>query len=379
MKKKIEVIGNFRGFLKELFTTEFSNFVFYFTEKKGFEILSKKKELLIRFFNNKKFDFLGLFTIRKVNKSNFDYFFSYNRFMKIDNGKYVIFLENPTALVNYSDTKMFSIIAKKKINKFVDNQSLLKIVCMSKSCYEGMKIYYPSIHTDKIMQIYPLINDNSLLTDSQIKIRSYRKKIKCLFVSSQFNLKGGEDLLKVFDSLKNESDIELIIVTDCSKLTEQQYEKISKMSNVILKNFDLDRKALFSLYSECNILLNPSRMDSFSLVTLEAIKNGCVVISSDIYAIKEMVFNDQNGFLKLPKYQFWNEDGSINHYIKSNPILTYASNYLDDEMINFIKEKVLLLYYDRKKLMDMGQKSLEISRNDDFSSYSIKQKWEQIY
>ncbi len=53
------------------------------------------------------------------------------------------------------------------------------------------------------------------------------------------------------------------------------------------------------------IFINPTRQDSFSLVVLEAIKSGNVIISSDLYAIPEMVIDDYNGYLVGPKYRIF--------------------------------------------------------------------------
>ena len=375
---KIKVIGNYRGFLKDLFNTAFPSITFEYKSNKKFELLSKRKEFLLRLYNHPFFDFLGLFVVRDVKESDAQYYFSYNRFLNIPEGKYVIYLENPTALVNYSDTKMKSRRAKNKLKRLFKSESLLKIVCMSKACFDGMTLFYPDIPLEKITQLYPLIQEDSSLHKSQLTQRARQERVKCLYVSSQFRLKGGEDLLAVFERFSDCDELELTIVTDCSKLTEEQAKRIQQLPNVHLKEFNLNRNELFALYQESNILLNPSRMDSFSLVTLEAVKNGCVVISSDIYAIKEMVIDGWNGFLQLPKYQFWNEDGSINHYVKVNPSKTYDSEYLDDQMIDFLYEKISLLIKDREVLLEMSQNSLDLAMNDTFSSQKIKEKWENI-
>lgn len=378
--KKIKFIGNYRGFLNDLFTLESNKITFIYDTKSEFEIANKKKEFLIRLFNSKYLDFMGLFT---TNYDNSDYvdLLSYNRFIKSSGDKnYSIILENPTALVNYSSTKMYSYFAKKKLKRLFEDPNLKKIICMSKSCEKSFYKYYGDMAGDKLIQIYPLIKENNSLKEDMFKPKPKNSDLNVLYISSDFKLKGGDDILEVFKNLKESyPNIKLTIITKVSKLDFENKEDINKLKNITLLDFSLNREELSHIYESSNILLNPSRMDSFSLVTLEAIKSGCAIISSDIYAISEMVHENKNGFLCRPQFEYWNLDGTINNYIKKNPKKTYASNYIDQNMIGFIFQSLVTLNNNREMLMNFQRYSYNLSRNSDFGEKSIKKNWENIY
>lgn len=105
-------------------------------------------------------------------------------------------------------------------------------------------------------------------------------------------------------------------------LSGKQIKKITA-SNVIGIRRTEDQDELAQLYSISAILMNPSKEESFSLVTIEAMACGTPVIALDCSATKELV-NESNGVL-LSK--------------------TTADAYLDAiyriESANLIKEKIV--------------------------------------
>lgn len=379
--KRVKFIGRYRGFLLDLFTYKNPNFQIEYENNDEFEIIKTNKQKLLRIFNNSKLDFLGLFTTLKTDNKA-DYLLSYNRFIQSKDGqKYSIILENPTALVNYSDTKMYSSRTKKKLGKLFSDPNLVAIVCMSDCCYRSMEIFYPSFQIeDKLFQIYPMIKDAGSINETFLKEQSRNETLNVLYISSNFTLKGGEDIIRSFKELsRSKISMKLTIITKVDNLTQNQKNQIEKLKNIKLVNFSLSRDELVEYYRTANILINPSRMDSFSLVTLEAIKYGCAIISSDIYAIKEMVIEGINGFLQSPKFNYWNSDGSINHYIKMNPHKTYDSEYIDEEMIEFITNRLMELNENRDKLSTFQINSYKLSCNDNFGEKSIAKQWEMIF
>lgn len=379
--KKIKFIGRYRGFLNDLFNFKSSKITIEYNKASEFEVIKKNRQFLLRLFNNRIFDVLGLFT-KLSDDSDVQYLLSYNRFISCNEGKkYAIILENPTALVNYSNTKMFSKIAKGKLERLFNDPNLASIVCISKACEEGFDKYYPNHNLgDRLTQIYPLINVNKSISEEYLSKQSQEEVLNVLYVSANFTLKGGEDILKTFTKLsKNQITINLTIITKINNLSEKQLEQINKFSNINLLDFTLSRDELSEYYSRAQILLNPTRMDSFSLVTLEAIKHGCAVVGSDIYAIKEMVHENKNGFLIKPKYQYWNDDNTINHYVMKHPKKTYEANYLDEKMVSFIYDKLVYLNEKRQILSEFQRYSFNLSKNDDFNENYIMKKWESIY
>ena len=66
--------------------------------------------------------------------------------------------------------------------------------------------------------------------------------------------------------------------------------------NIIGIQHTENQKELAQLYSRADVFFNPSKEESFSLVTIEAMACGTPVIAFDTSATKELV-NDDNGIL----------------------------------------------------------------------------------
>lgn len=377
--KKVQVVTKARGFWADLFEYKFENISFSHNRNNLFEVPSKVRSILNKFINYEVFDYIGLFMRVKVRQNINEINFSYNRFLK-SKKPYLIGLENPTALVHYSDTRMKTFISKIRLKKCFNDPKLKGIICLSKACYSTIEKYYDIRDSSHIYQVYPLILENPNVTEEYVSKKSKLNGITCLYISSNFTLKGGADILETFKKLRSDglNHIKLIIVTKVDELASNFKKSIDLDENIELFDFSFDKNQLYDIYSKSNILLNPSRMDSFSLVTLEAMKNGCCIISTDIYAIKEMVTDGINGFLTKPRYEFWNNENMINHDIKVNPKKTYNSNYVDYQVSDFMYKKIKFLYENKKELERMSTNSFLIATTGEFSSKEVAKSWENI-
>lgn len=63
--EKIKVVGRYRSFFIDLFDKNINNFKFEYSLDNKFEVPKKSKKILLKLFNLKMLDFLGLFTDRK--------------------------------------------------------------------------------------------------------------------------------------------------------------------------------------------------------------------------------------------------------------------------------------------------------------------------
>jgi glycosyltransferase involved in cell wall biosynthesis len=375
----VKVITKSRGFWIDLFEFKFRTIKFQYKSSGLFEVPSKTRFFLNRTINLRIFDSIGLFLRIKANGNDGDAYFSYNRFLKSDK-PYFIGLENPTALVHYSDTRMKTLISKNRLRRCFSNPNLKGIVCLSKACYTTMGNFYNLPVNLSVQQIYPMVQENKSVNKQVISKKSKNEIINCLYVSSNFELKGGDDILESFSELRKNGyeNVHLTIITKIDKLTHRQLNIINNDSGINIHDFSFSKSELYEFYKNANILLNPTRMDSFSLVTLEAMKNGCTIVGTDIYAIKEMVQDGYNGYLTQPKYKYWNEDNMIDHYIKSNPDKTFNSKYVDENVVKFIYDKIVFLFNNRKILEEMSINSFEKSTTGEFANESIALKWQTL-
>lgn len=375
---KVKVVTRTRGFWVDLFQYRFGDIKFLYNHNDLYEVPKKARLILHNIINYKILDFFGVFIRVKAIDTNAEMHFSYNRFLKSDK-PYLIALENPTALVHYSDTRMKTIFSKFRLKKCFNDKNLKGIVCLSKACYETMNDYYDIPSKLNVTQIYPYVEDNYEVNTDFIYRKSHKKNLECLYVSSNFELKGGDDILEVFKNLRNDgnTNINLTIITKINNLSNIQKKLISD-NGIALLDFNFSKKELYQYYRNTNILLNPTRMDSFSLVTLEAMKNGCAIIGTDIYAIKEMVTNGFNGYLTSPRFRYWNDKNLVDHNIKKHAKTTFESSYIDENIVGFLYNKILYLESNRNILGEMSIKSYIKSTTGEFCNHTIINKWEML-
>lgn len=378
IKKNIRIkvaTNNTRGFLKNLFDYPFDDIDFVYEDNSVYEIPSKIRLFLAKIIRWRIFDYLGIFQIIKVKDYDCDMLFSYNRFLKTDK-PYYIFLENPSALVNYCWDRPKHLIAKWKLKRLFNDNNLKGIICMSKACYSFFGNLYDAQKGLRCLQIYPLIEDDMSYGEMNILKKTSENTLECLFISSNFELKGGRDIIEVFKKIsENGYNIHLNIITRKSSVQEEDFEIINSLNNIDFIEFSLSKNELNEYYKNASILLNPTRMDSFSLVTLEAIKYGCAIIATDVYAIKEMDQDGYNGFLTKSMFKIWNDDGSRNRIDERHPEKTVLSGAIDWKLVDWMYEKLCYLYENRNVLENLCNNSLHLARETDFSEKSIIQSW----
>ena len=369
---------NIRGFLRQLFETKISDIEFEYLRQDLYEISSPIKMFILKILKSKIFDYLGVFQVITSKTLDGNMEFSYNRFLNT-NKPYVIFLENPAALVNYFWKRPNHRMTKYRLKTLFASPCLKSIICMSKVCKSGMESLYSIPGHLNITQIYPLVKDDNNYSEIDAKRVANGNIMECLYISSAFYLKGGRDLLFVFKKLEEmHLNMQLTVITRISDIRADDMELIKNMTNVHLYEFNLNQGELNEHYKKSSILLNPTRMDSFSLVTLEAIKYGCAIIATDMYAIREMVTPNINGYLFPPMYPLWRKNGLCNTYYLTHKKETLNSVTLYTALIGWMHNILVDLYHDRKKLAELCVNSLRIARNEDFSEKSILAKWDTV-
>lgn len=377
--KRIYVATKSRGFLFNLFSSEYKDISFTYEDNKLYETNSKTKLFLSRLVKSKFADHLGLIQRVKVKEKSYDVAFSYNRFLRSEND-YVIYLENPLALIHYSTYRNKTLLSKYKLRKFLNDPNLKAIICLSKSCYETLNNFYNIPSGVKVEQIYPLIENRNKIDEESIRNKCNQKELNCLYISSNFNLKGGKDILECFKKFKYQGieNIKLKIITKTNSLDEGTLNEIKNNRNISLFDFNLNKEELNKIYDSTCILLNPTRQDSFPLVILEAIKSGNVIITTDLYAIPEMVKDNFNGFLTNPRYRFYNYDNMPNESVWNNREETIYSDYIDNNIVEFLFKKIEHLNINRGELERLSLNSFKMSDSEDFNSEIIKQKWNKL-
>lgn len=370
--------SNTRGFLRNLLDYNYENIEFIYNKNAVYEISSKTRNFLATIIKWPIFDYFGVFQVVESKGFDCDMYFSYNRFLNADK-PYVILLENPSALVNYCWERPDYIITKKRLTKLFAAPELKGIICMSKVCYSHLRDLYDIPNSLQVWQVYPFVLDDDDYSDLQIQKKAHSRVMECLYVSSEFNLKGGCDIIEVCRYFeKNNPSIHVTCITRQDSIHEKQNEIIKNLSNLDIVEFNLSKSELDEYYKKASVLLNPTRLDSFSLVTLEAMKYGCTLIATDVYAIKEMVDDGINGFLGNSMYTAWDEDGKLNKYIRKHMKETVCSGEIDENIVRWMIDKLEMLNANRDLLEQMCVSSFARSRNHEFSEKAISEEWSKI-
>ena len=238
-------------------------------------------------------------------------------------GKYILELENPYALTYYNS---FGVKLYRTLLKILLRQKRCKAInCMSVACKLNFLKEFGNDLEYKTNVFYPYAKKNTLRK---------HKNINFIFVGTNFNLKGGRELIKAFSEIDN-SKITLTLIGVEGKSKDKRMKFLGKMP----------RKEIFNkYYPNSDVLVFPTTYESFGLVALEALSFGLGIITTNTYALPEFVKHNKNGYLINNPY-IKGEDIS-NHFFANVTKLTiteFENKYLSKFSIE--------LYVELKKAM----------------------------
>lgn len=147
-----------------------------------------------------------------------------------------------------------------------------------------------NIEPEKVKVIYPGVDINKL-TPGEKKPDS-KKPFNILFIGTDFERKGGEDVVAVFlDRFADKAELHLVTKAPI----KYQHPHIH-----IHKNVQAYSPDWLKLYHQADVFIMPTHFEGFGWVFLEAMAAGLPVIATDINAIPEMVTHGETGFLIQP-------------------------------------------------------------------------------
>ena len=111
-------------------------------------------------------------------------------------------------------------------------------------------------------------------------------------ISAKNDFNKGYDLLMESISLIKVENVELVVFGE--KNTAQTYINGYKVTNLGYLTDELD---LAKLYSAADVVIVPSRQESFSQVSLESISCGTPVVAFDYSGPRDIIVHKVNGYL----------------------------------------------------------------------------------
>lgn len=134
--------------------------------------------------------------------------------------------------------------------------------------------------SDKIEVVYPAMKPLEIP-------RRKHDGTNLLFVSVRFFTKGGRELLEAFEKLEKKEDVHLTIVSDVPNTLKEKYKT---NTNITFLPPTIPRKQLLEEhFASADLFVLPSYMDTFGMVFLEAMSLGIPIVSTNVFAIQEIV------------------------------------------------------------------------------------------
>jgi glycosyltransferase involved in cell wall biosynthesis len=177
---------------------------------------------------------------------------------------------------------------------------LLERLVLSKS---NLLVVLSENHLNSLSEYYKLDRDKYCIVphgaDNILTQQSVKKEfndLKIVYYSSNLqNGKAVEDFEFILNNIQSPVNIEVFVLGIISRLiiTNPKIEVsyMQKLSSSEMQNFLLDK----------NIYINTNYFDSFSLLTLECMASGMVVIVSEKVGMSEHIQNGVNGFKYNPE------------------------------------------------------------------------------
>ena len=373
----IKFIGIARSFLIDLFNCNKEKFNFVYDNNSVRDTNNRLKVSIYKMIRWQIFDHFAVFPVPEINDENYDVILSYNRFVRTKK-PYILLIENPMGPVLYSNKRSKTFLGRLRLKRILRSCSLRDIVCMSKPSFDTMRYFYEIPKNVNIHEIPPLVMPRINIDEHSIFEKSKRDTVECLYISSDFNLKGGKDIIRAFEQLKD-FNIHLTIITRIDGIDAEDLAIITEnKKRISLKEFNLSKDELAKIYYDTNVLLNPTRQDSYSLVTLEAMKYGVAVFATSVYAINELITDGVEGYLTRPKFEIWQDNGLPNEYIWNHRRKTIYSNYVDQNVIEFLTEKLKYVFNNRDMLFRLQINSYKKVTTGIFSENYILDKWNEV-
>ncbi len=195
------------------------------------------------------------------------------------------------------------------------NKHCKKLIAISKRAYNiemfllDQRKQFKDAVAEKLTIIHP--PQKSLIKTYDQK-QLDNENIVFTLVGRHFFLKGGMEVLKVFDRLfQNHKNIKLNIVSllehsdYISKSTENDVTEAMKIINAhpgkINYHKSLGNNQVLELYKNSHVSLQPSYHESYGYSILEAQACGCPVISTDVCAMPEINSEASGWVLNIPQ------------------------------------------------------------------------------
>jgi glycosyltransferase involved in cell wall biosynthesis len=301
----------------------------------------------------------------------------------LSNHPYFVTIEHASSFFHLDDDLFESDRWKKTLISFLQKKRCKKILPYSeatRSALEyGLGKYYEKIR-EKVEVLYPAI-------DAKIHFKKYpriknRESFHILFVSRHFFDDGGRELVEACKILSLKYDISVDIITNPPPHHQQLFEEYKKKINsdvVKIQTSSIAREILFrDYYSQSDLFVLPSYIHFFGYVMLEAMLYQLPVITSDVYAMPEIIKDGLNGFVVSSPISCFSKE----NLKPSSKIKSYKNEIIKRDLTpvtNTLVMKIEELISNPKMCEKMGDESFHMVTKGKFSTEYRNHQLKSIY
>ncbi len=214
-------------------------------------------------------------------------------------GPFIVDLDNPFALTGYNLRALY--LYRPLLRAILASRRCVAIRCMSRACVSSLEALFGKTVSGKATVCYPSAG-LSAAAAGDVRVE---RDCRFLFVSTQFEIKGGAALLRAFRAVLDQvPTARLDMVTHLPAEYEPLVQACSGAVQIHAAEFSREELAT-RFMSVADVLVHPTYVDSFGMVALEALAAGLGLIVTDVYALPELVTPD-NGFVLPAPVSIWN-------------------------------------------------------------------------
>jgi glycosyltransferase involved in cell wall biosynthesis len=217
-------------------------------------------------------------------------------------GGWVVECDTPYVLSFYGVT--WFRLMRPVVRALLARPSCRAVVCISEACRRAMREELGPSLDCKLHVVYPVPPAPAPGTGAE---RAPEEPLRLLFISTQFVLKGGRELVSAVRALVREGhQITLTLVTDVEAV--RAWSEPSDDFITILPASLPRARIRDELLANAHALVHPTLQESFGMVLLEALAAGLPIVATDLFAADEIVHHGANGMLVEPPIRYYGHD-----------------------------------------------------------------------
>ncbi len=220
----------------------------------------------------------------------------------VDRGPFITDLDTPYSLTGYNLAALP--LWRGVLGRILRSRRCLEIRCMSAACRRSLELEFGAKTATKATVHYPRLADAPRAAPPRAAAESWDGP-RFLFVGTQFEIKGGAALLRAFAAVRATlpaAHLDLVTHLPADRRALANQPGVSVHAAVV------GRAELWQrFFRHADVLVLPTYVDSFGMVVLEALAHGLALVTTDLYALPEMVNDGINGALLRAPLSIWDD------------------------------------------------------------------------